>query len=221
MAAWKKLKSSIWRSLLWKAWLIFSGNQIIFRLDHQDLCKCRQHRFNEQKSDCLLMKYFWVEQLNEIDAMRLKPMVQNVFVVIYLDWQGQSWAKGSLDSLITALLIVWTVGHMDAHLTDWITKPVQVSGQFLLATYQFECRAVDFWVICNTRYCMWKSYRRMAISFSKTCKRGSIIFKLHRFLNVASELGTASISTSTFPFWFRTFMKKNKNKIKKTFKILK
>ena len=34
--------------------------------------------------------------------------------------------RGYLHHLITELLLVWPVGHMDPHATDWITKPSQV-----------------------------------------------------------------------------------------------
>ena len=58
-------------------------------------------------------------------------------------------------------------------------------------------------------------------SLSRACKMGRVVLKLCRSLNVVvtgSELEPTSISSSSFLFWFRTFMKKT---IMNAFKILK
>ena len=35
---------------------------------------------------------------------------------------------------ITESLLVWPVGHMDLHITDWVTKSIQVSREIELAS---------------------------------------------------------------------------------------
>ena len=44
-------------------------------------------------------------------------------------------------TLITALLLVLTVGHMDRHISDSATKPAKVPKVSEQATYEFECDA--------------------------------------------------------------------------------
>ena len=129
---------------------------------------------------------------------------------------------------ITALLLVQPVGHVDPHITDWVTKPGQVPKEFELATYQFEYDALTYWVIGNTLHYMWQCDREMVKGFPRTCKREGLILKQRRPLNViftTPELGPASVSSITFSFWFGTLLMKkktiNKNKIVKAFKILK
>ena len=52
------------------------------------------------------------------------------------------------------LSLVWTVGHMDPHITDEVTKSAEVPKEFELATYQFKCDALAYWDIHNTLYGM-------------------------------------------------------------------
>ena len=52
--------------------------------------------------------------------------------------------------LITALFLVWTAGHMNPHITDWVTKSTHAPRKFEVATYQFECDTLVYWVIRNT-----------------------------------------------------------------------
>ena len=37
---------------------------------------------------------------------------------------------GIFPKFITELWVVWAVGHMDLHITDWVTKPSQVPREF-------------------------------------------------------------------------------------------
>ena len=128
-------------------------------------------------------------------------------------WQGQLWATGKRKSsprnahhwIIPSLIL----GQMDPHIINWVTKSVQVPREFELATGQIECDALDGWVIPNTLYCMWQSDRGMVGCFSRNSKRERAIWKFCKPFNVVfstSELELVSVSSS-FPFWFRTFMK--------------
>ena len=63
--------------------------------------------------------------------------------------------RENLDYLmfITALFLVWTLGHMSHHVTEWVTKTAQLPKEFELAPYQSVC--ATYWAICNTLSCMW------------------------------------------------------------------
>ena len=71
---------------------------------------------------------------------------------------------------ITALLLVWPVGHMNPHITDWATKPCKVASEFELATYQFECDALTYCTSSNTLHYMWLSDKEMGRGFWRTAK---------------------------------------------------
>ena len=64
---------------------------------------------------------------------------------------------------ITELLLVWTVGHKDSYITDWIT----------LATYQLECNVLTYRAIPNTLCCIWQSDRG-------TEERGEVFAELEK-----------------------------------------
>ena len=79
--------------------------------------------------------------------------------------------RGHLQHLfITTLLLVWSVGHMDPHITDWVTKPGKVPRKFELATYWFRCDALTCWAIRNTLCFMWQNDRRMGEVFQELAK---------------------------------------------------
>ena len=104
----------------------------------------------------------------------------------------------------TELLLVWPVGHMDSHIADWVAKLSQGKE---MVTFHLECDALTCRAIRNTLYCVWQSDRGMGRDFWRTCKRGKVILKQCRCLNVffiASELKPASITSRKFPFWFGT-----------------
>ena len=95
-----------------------------------------------QKSDCLYMKNYycgitdWDFSWKTTFAMIL---VNNTkWVCSHLFGCGKTniepLAKGNLHHrmFITVLLLVWTVGHMDSHVTDWVSKPAQVPKDFQL-----------------------------------------------------------------------------------------
>ena len=46
--------------------------------------------------------------------------------------------------VITALLQVSPIGHMDPYITDWVTKVSQVPRKFELDTYQFDSDVVTY-----------------------------------------------------------------------------
>ena len=75
---------------------------------------------------------------------------------------------------ITELLPVWPVGHMDSHITDWVTKPSQVPW---LETYQFKCDPFTYKAIRNILCCMRQIVRGMGRNFWRTCKREKVISK--------------------------------------------
>ena len=75
--------------------------------------------------------------------------------------------------------------------------------EFELIIFQFECDTLAYWIICNTLFYMWQSFRGRARGFLRTCVWGRDILKLCRPLDVvlsAYELEPANISSSTFPF---------------------
>ena len=77
--------------------------------------------------------------------------------------------RGHLHHLafITDLLLVWPVDHMDPHITDWVTKPIEVT--WTVATYQLECDALTYRAIYKTLYCVWQSDRAMGRDFWRNC----------------------------------------------------
>lgn len=75
--------------------------------------------------------------------------------------------------------------------------------EFELIIFQFECDTLAYWIICNTLFYMWQSFRGRARGFLRTCVWGRVILKLCRPLDVvlsAYDLGAANISSSTFLF---------------------
>ena len=79
---------------------------------------------------------------------------------------------------ITALLLAWTVSHVDPHISGWFTKLAQVSGEFELTTCQFECDTLAYWAICNTLYCIWKNDREMPRGVLKNLEIGEGHFEI-------------------------------------------
>ena len=82
--------------------------------------------------------------------------------------------RGHLHQLITELLLVLPVGHMDPLLTLYS----------LLCVTKWKRKGWDFWRTC----------KRTTIILGQ-CRRLDVIFTL-------SELKPDSVSSRTFPFWF-------------------
>ena len=98
------------------------GNRI-FPLDHQDIFKYCLNRFSWKMVYTIILtnNTYWISS--------------KLFV----------WGKGKLGPLgrrhlhhlfITELLLVWSVGHMDPHATDWVTKPSHMPWTGNLAIFK-------------------------------------------------------------------------------------
>ena len=113
--------------------------------------------------------------------------------------------RGHLHHLfINELLLVWPVGHMDPHTTDWTIKSRQVSWTGNLPTWMwhFNPRAIH-----NTLYCMWQGDKSNGERFLKNLKKREGHFQIILSLNViftTSELESSCISFRTFQYWFGT-----------------
>ena len=85
---------------------------------------------------------------------------------------------------------------MDPHITYWVIMSAQVTKDFGLSTYSFECNVLAFELFVVL-------FRRMTGGFYSNRKRGRVILKLPspiNFVFTTSELEPASVSSSTFLF---------------------
>ena len=160
------------------------------------------------------MKYFyckitewefsWKKACAVVLANRKKCVFGHLFGYYKATFKPKTRGNLHHPMFVTELLLVWTVGHMDPHITVWVIKPAHVPSEFELKTYQFECGALAYRAIRNTINYMWQSnYERCF----KNLQKGRVILKLRRPPDVvftACELEPACTSSNTFSFWFRT-----------------
>ena len=114
---------------------------------------------------------------------------------------------------IPPIFLIWTVDHVDPHITNWVNKFAQVPREFELATYQFECDTLAYSAIRNILYWMWQSGRAIIRGFPKTSKRGTAMLKMFFFTATKLEL------PDFLPILILNAI--HKKKIIKAFKVLK
>ena len=99
-------------------------------------CSDSQHSFSEHKLNCLLIKYFycgitkwglsWKTACTIILANSTKWVCCHLFGCGKTNFESLARGKFQHVMCITSLLLV-TVGQMDPHITNWVTKCAQGS----------------------------------------------------------------------------------------------